>query len=230
MQRNPGWTREEIEAEYKRVMNVTKVIWMKKGLVDDDHIFQLHDGKYVTFGTGGHTDEFVRFADANTILLAWVAEDEIDQHPLNRINHQRMKENLDILEAATDHNGEPFRIIKVPLPLLVESKVVVVEEETYEEGKISRKRFLPDAKVNVGDSLIRVAASSYLNFLITNGMIVNATYTAHGTSPAHEEKVKALFDQVFRNHKKTWIDALALNWSGGGIHCSTQQEPQTISR
>lgn len=226
LQRNPGWTKEEIEAEYKRVMNVKKLIWMKKGLADDDHIYQLHEGKYVTFGTGGHTDEFVRFADAHTILLAWVEEDEVEQHPLNRITYQRMKENLGILEASTDQDGNPFRIIKVPLPRLVESSVVVAETNATDElWKITRKSFLPEEKVNLGDSLIRVAASSYLNFLITNGVIVNATYTTHGTSQVHEEKVKAIFEQVFPNHKKVWIDALPLNQNGGGIHCSTQQEP-----
>jgi agmatine deiminase len=226
LQRNPSWTKEEIEAEYKRVMNVKKVIWMKKGLADDDHIYQLHEGKYVTFGTGGHTDEFVRFADAHTIMLAWVDEEEIDQHPLNRITYERMKENLAILEASTDQDGKPFRIIKVPLPRLVESSVVVAVTKTSKEPwKITRKSFLPEEKVNVGDSLIQVAASSYLNFLITNGVIVNATYIFHGTPQAHEEKVKAIFDQVFPDHKKIWIDALPLNRNGGGIHCSTQQEP-----
>jgi len=226
LQRNPGWTKEEIEAEYKRVMNVKKLIWMKKGLADDDHIYQLHEGKYVTFGTGGHTDEFVRFADAHTILLAWVEEDEVELHPLNRITYERMKENLGILEASTDQDGNPFRIIKVPLPRLVESSVVVAETNATDElWKITRKSFLPEEKVNLGDSLIRVAASSYLNFLITNGVIVNATYTTHGTSQVHEEKVKAIFEQVFPNHKKVWIDALPLNQNGGGIHCSTQQEP-----
>jgi len=231
LQRNPGWTKDEIEAEYKRVMNAKKVIWMKKGLADDDHIYQLHEGKYVTFGTGGHTDEFVRFADASTILLAWVEEDEVDLHPLNRITHERMKENLAILEASTDQDGKPFRIIKVPLPRLVESNVVVAETKTSKElWKITRKSFLPEEKVNVGDTLIQVAASSYLNFLITNGMIVNATYTAHGTSQAHEEKVKAIFDQVFPNHNKVWINALPLNQNGGGIHCSTQQEPALMQR
>lgn len=85
LQRNPGWTKEEIEAEYKRVLGVTKVIWMKKGLADDGQMWHLHERKYVTMGTGGHTDEFVRFANANTILLAWIDEAERDQHPLNRI-------------------------------------------------------------------------------------------------------------------------------------------------
>ena len=227
LQRNPGWTKEEIEAEYKRVMNVNKVIWMKQGLADDEHIWHLHEGKYVTMGTGGHTDEFVRFADANTILLAWIDEDEKDSHPLNRVTYERMAENLKILEAATDQDGKPFRIIKVPLPTPVEwPAVVVAERQDNEFWKLTPKSFLAHERPAVGDTLIRVAATSYLNFLVSNGVVLNATYVQHGTPTEREEKVKAIFNEVFPDRAQVWIDALPVNRNGGGIHCSTQQEPK----
>lgn len=230
LQRNPGWTKEEIEAEYKRVMNVQKVIWMKQGLADDEHIWHLHEGKYVTLGTGGHTDEFVRFADAQTILLAWIDEAERDNHPLNRITYDRMHENLKILEAATDQDGKPFRIMKVPLPNPVEWPAQVVEKpEDHEFWKLSPKSFLPHERPAVGDTLIRVAATSYLNFLVTNGVVVNASYVQHGTSEEREAKVKAIFQEVFPGRDQVWMDALPLNRNGGGIHCSTQQEPMVNS-
>jgi agmatine deiminase len=227
LQRNPGWTKEEIEAEYKRVMNVKKVIWMKQGLADDEHMWHLHESKYVTLGTGGHTDEFVRFANANTILLAWIEEEENDLHPLNRITYERMQENLKILEDATDQDGKPFRIIKVPLPGLIEWPAVVVEKkQAHEFWKLTSKFFLPHERPAAGDTLIRVAASSYLNFLVSNGVLINATYIQHGTPTAHEEKVKAIFAEVFPDREQIWIDALPVNRNGGGIHCSTQQEPK----
>jgi agmatine deiminase len=225
-QRNPGWTKEEIEAEYKRVMNVDKVIWLKHGLAEDEHIWHLHNGKYVTIGTGGHTDEFVRFADANTILLAWVDEEEKDKHLLNRLNFERMSENLKILEAATDQNGRPFRIIKVPLPNIIERTIVVSEEKSDSIiFRISPTSFLPEERPAIGDTLIQVSASSYLNFLVSNGVLLNATYTHHGTSVEKEAKVRGIFEEVFPGRKIVWIDALEQNWNGGGIHCSTQQEP-----
>ncbi len=231
LQRNPGWTQEAIEAEYKRVMNVKKVIWMKQGLADDEHIWHLHEGKCVTLGTGGHTDEFVRFADANTILLAWIDEEEKDLHPLNRITYERMAENLKILEAATDQDGKPFRIIKVPLPALVEwPAVVAVEKQDNEFWKLTPKSFLPHERPAAGDTLIRVAATSYLNFLVSNGVVLNATYVQHGTTTEREEKVKAIFNKVFPGREQVWIDALPVNRNGGGIHCSTQQEPKNLSR
>lgn len=227
LQRNPGWTKEEIEAEYKRVMNIKKVIWMKKGLADDEHIWHLHKGKYLTFGTGGHTDEFVRFADAGTVLLAWVDESEKDAHPLNSINYERMNENLKILEKATDQEGKPFRIIKVPLPAIIEKPEVVKSKSSNSGfGSIQQGIFLPADRPDVGDTVMRVSASSYLNFLVTNGVVLNATYIRHGTTKEKEERVKAIFKEVFPDRQQVWIDALPLNWSGGGIHCSTQQQPK----
>ncbi len=229
LQRNPGWTKEEIEAEYKRVMNVKKVIWLRQGLADDEHIWHLHHRKYVTLGTGGHTDEFVRFADPNTILLAWIDESEKDLHPLNQLTYSRMQENLKILEASTDQDGKPFRIIKVPLPSPIEQPAVVVEKSSPTEfWKLTPKAFLPAERPAIGDSLIRVAASSYLNFLVSNGVIINASYTQHGTPTGREEKVKAILREVFPDRQQVWINALPLNWNGGGIHCSTQQEPKRM--
>ena len=227
LQRNPGWTKEEIEAEYKRVMNVKKVIWLKQGLADDEHIWHLHNGQYVTIGTGGHTDEFVRFVNANTILLAWVDEEEKDKHLINQLNYERMSENLKILEASTDQDGRRFRIIKVPLPNVIERPIIVSEEKS--DSIISRippNNFLPEERPAIGDTLIQVSASSYLNFLVSNGVILSATYTHRGTPTEKEAEVKGIFEEVFPGRKIVWIDAMEQNWNGGGIHCSTQQEPK----
>lgn len=225
--RNPDWTKEDIEAEYKRVMNVDQVIWMKQGLAEDEHIWHLHNGKYVTIGTGGHTDEFVRFADANTILLAWVAEADKDKHLLNQINYERMSENFKILESATDQHGEPFRIIKVPLPSVIERPIVVSEAPSDSiVYRIPPTNFLPEERPALGDTLIQVAASSYLNFLVSNGVILSPTYLNQGTPAETEALVQGIFESVFPGRTIKWIDVMAQNWNGGGIHCSTQQEPE----
>lgn len=60
LNRNPGLTRTQIENEYKRVLGVRKVIWLKQGLAEDDRI------------TSGHINEIARFANSHTILLAQV--------------------------------------------------------------------------------------------------------------------------------------------------------------
>lgn len=225
LQRNPDWSKEEIEEEYLRIMNIQKVIWLKNGTADDSRSFIENDG-YVSFGTGGHTDEFVRFADANTILLAWINEEDINKHPLNKVTHQRMLENYNILKDATDQDGKPFKIIKVPMPNVIEwSAQIVKKAGNMEHDKVESNRLAPDDERVVGDIVTRVASVSYLNFLVTNGVIINASYTNHATSPEYEEKVKSIFKDAFPDLEQVWIDVLPLNRMGGGIHCITLQEP-----
>ncbi|MBU3821356.1 agmatine deiminase family protein [Flavobacteriaceae bacterium XHP0103] len=224
LQRNPDWTKEEIEEEYRRVMNITKVIWLKNGTADDSRSFMPNNG-YVSVGTGGHTDEFVRFADASTILLAWIEEEDIVKHPLNKITYQRMQENYKILKDATDQDGKPFKIIKVPLPSAIEWTATVAEKtNSMDFDKMEASR-LPLEAQTIGKTITRVASVSYLNFLISNGVIINASYTNHGTPTEREAKVKAIFRDAFPNLEQVWIDALPLNRQGGGIHCVTLQEP-----
>jgi agmatine deiminase len=227
-ERNPGVAREEIEAEFKRVLGVSKIIWMKKGLADDPHFFfRRITGNYVGGGTGGHTDEFVRFASPNTILLAWVTEEEKNLNPINAMNYERMSENLKILESATDQDGKPFTVIKVPLPDLITRKIVARRKIDSLSGAfdLPLSRFVPKERPNEGDTLIRVPATSYLNYLVTNGIVLMSTYTQMGSSPEKEEAVKKIFREVFPGREIATFDVMPQNWDGGGIHCSTQQQP-----
>jgi agmatine deiminase len=225
--RNPGKTKAELEVEFKKVLGVTNVIWMKQGLADDPNWSRRIDGRYYGWGTGGHTDEFVRFADPNTILLAWVDESEKDLNPVNRINYERMSENLRILESSKDQDGKPFTVIKVPLPDLVTQSLLVVDSlrGRDEEKFTAANYYLPKERPQVGDSIYRVPASSYLNYLVTNGLVVLPTYTNVGTSNEKEAKVISIFQKLYPERKVVTIDFMPQNWSGGGIHCSTQQQP-----
>jgi len=227
LQRNPGKAKPELEEGFKKALGVTNIIWMKKGLIDDAHIQQIHFKKYVTMGTGGHTDEFVRFADANTILLAWVEESEINDHPFNKINFERMSENLRILEQATDQDGKPFKVVKIPLPDPIERKIIVKEKlDSTDWINVTPRYFIQKDAPKVGDTLINVAASSYLNYLVSNGVIILPTYTKQGSSTEKEKQVGDIMKTVFSNRKQIWVECMPQNWEGGGIHCSTQQQPK----
>jgi agmatine deiminase len=46
-----------------------------------------------------------------------------------------------------------------------------------------------------------------------------------GSSKKKEEKVKQIFETQFPGRTIVFIDVMPQNWSGGGIHCSTQQQP-----
>jgi agmatine deiminase len=232
-QRNPELTRRYIEAEFERVLGVSKIIWMKEGLADDPHLFfRRITGNYVGGGTGGHTDEFVRFVDATTIMLAWVDESEKNLNPVNEMNYARMSKNYEILRNATDQDGNPFKIIKVPLPDLIAEKVVAREkiDSLDKSFDMEIKDFIPGETPIAGDTLLRVPASSYLNFFVTNGLVLLPTYTGKGSSEQKEEQVRKIFQEQFPGRKIVFIDAMMQNWNGGGIHCSTQQQPKKIEK
>jgi agmatine deiminase len=227
-QRNPDLKKEYIETEFKRVLGVTNIIWVKKGLADDpQNFFRRIAPGYYGGGTGGHTDEFVRFANERTIMLAWVDEKEKDLNPVNKLNYERMNENYNILKTAKDQDGNSFTIIKVPLPDLITKKIKAREkidslEVTFD---VDMKSFVPAEAPTVGDSILRVPAGSYMNYLVTNKTVLLPTYTAHGSSKEKEEHVRKLFKEQFPGRSIVFIDAIMQNWSGGGIHCSTQQQP-----
>jgi agmatine deiminase len=104
LKRNPGLSKPQIEKEYKRVLGVTKVIWLKKGLAEDDNI------------TSGHINEIARFASPNTILLAQVLTGDRNTNHFSRNSYLRLEENYRILCKATDQDGKRFRIIRIPMP------------------------------------------------------------------------------------------------------------------
>ena len=41
--RNPNMSKSDMEAEYKRLLGIKKVIWLKQGLVEDDHTFLYYN-------------------------------------------------------------------------------------------------------------------------------------------------------------------------------------------
>jgi len=227
LSRNNGASKDSIEQEFKRVLGVKNIIWLLHGLAEDPHIWQTISEKYIGFGTGGHTDEFVKFADANTILLAWVDEEEKNKNPINKINYERMNVNFEILKNSKDENGNSFKIIKVPLPDPITKPIQILEAGMWDETyNIPISTFKESDGWAVGDTAYRVAASSYLNYYVTNGVVLLPSYIKEGSSVEKEEEIKKIFAEVFPGRKQIFIDAMVLNWEGGGIHCGTQQQPK----
>ena len=229
LQRNPEKSKEEVEAEFKR-FGIEKVIWLPYGVIEDEHFRKLVNNQYLVGGTGGHTDEFVRFTNENTVLLAWVNEDEIDEHPLNKKNYERMSKNYEILKNATDINGNPFNVIKMPMPRPIETPLTIVEKwspDNWDNRQVALEDLERGHTLAVGDTIMAVAAAGYLNFLVTNGLVLTASYAKYGSADKDEE-AKKMLQEAFPNRKIVMIDALALNgiYGGGGIHCVTMHEPK----
>ncbi len=226
-QRNPGVPADLLKAQFEQLPGVSKLIWMAEGLASDPHLRGTITGDYVAWGTGGHTDEFVRFADARTILLAWPDDADVAGHPVARLNRQRMQRNFNILAEATDAAGQPFRIVKVPVPRSVERRLFLsAASDDRFSAEWSADYFPPSERRREGQPVIQVASSSYLNFVVANGVVLVPGYEAHGTPSVVEQRVKRLFQQAFPGREVMFIDALGANWVGGGPHCATLNEPR----
>ncbi len=93
--RNPGLNRTKIENYLQRYLNVSKIIWLKRGWTEDD--------------TDGHVDNLACFASPG-VIIAQVCSDPADP------NYEISRENIRILEEATDAQGRPLTIVKIEQP------------------------------------------------------------------------------------------------------------------
>lgn len=225
LQRNPGRTKEEIEAELKRVLGQKKVIWLKEGPAEDPYRLSRITGHHIGQGVGGHVDEFCRFVDARTILLAMPDSAEAAADPVKRITYERMQVNYEILRAATDQDGQPFEIIRVPVPSV---PYAAFPADTSWSHPSFRALLDENPDIRHGDTLHWVPAASYLNFFVTNGVVLLPQYWQPGLSPSVREKdesMRRLLERYYPDRKIVGVNPLMLNNNGGGLHCWVQQQP-----
>ena len=124
-ERNPELDEADIEKLLHDYLGVRNTVWLESGL-EGDH-------------TDGHIDTITRWADDHTIVTS-VEDDEDDP------NHQTMKLNLERLESLRDHDGNPYRIVELPLP--------------------KRRMELSGVRLPL----------TYANFYIGNGFVIVPTY------------------------------------------------------
>jgi agmatine deiminase len=226
--RNAELTRQQAQQHLLRLPGVRRVIWLPEGLAHDPHLRARIVGPYVAWGTGGHTDEFVRFADERTVLLAWPDEEEARRHPVARLNLQRMQRNASLLASARTLRGEALNVLRVPMPRIIERPRQLSDTADVDRFDEWTPDFFTSAeRLRAGDTVIQVATASYLNFVIGNGVLVLPDYLPHGTSAATQARVTRQFQRAFPGRDIRFVDASVLNWLGGGLHCATLHEPLT---
>lgn len=93
--RNPGWTKAEVEAELQAQLGGDKVIWVPKGLTPDPI-------------TDGHIDGIAAFAAPGVVLLHTIYD---SNDPNTAITAAAKR----VLENAIDARGRRFEIIEMPL-------------------------------------------------------------------------------------------------------------------
>jgi agmatine deiminase len=93
--RNPHLNKAQIEEYLKTYLGVTNILWLGDGIIGDD--------------TDGHIDDMTRFINPTTIVTA-IEENQEDE------NHLILQENYERLVSMKDQDGNPFNIIKLPMP------------------------------------------------------------------------------------------------------------------
>jgi len=124
--RNPQLDRPALEAKLRRCLGVDRLLWLAHGFLEGDD-------------TDGHVDMLARFADAATLVHA-ACDDPDDVH------FESLSAMANALAAFRDADGNPYRLVALPLP---------------------KPKFSPAGK--------RLPAS-YVNFLIINQAVLVPAY------------------------------------------------------
>jgi agmatine deiminase len=204
---NQPKSRQEIEDEMLQKLGLKKIIWLKKGLPQDDSFRSgpLYDQVYPK-GVNGHVDEFCRFVDERTILVTSVNEKEASQSPLLAEAKKRLDENYKILLASTDQDGKKFNVIQAPI-----APILISDRRAGKEGQII------------------ASVTSYMNFIISNSMIVMPSYVSKGSANqellAKEKKMESIFKDVFPAREIVRVRADTMNYYAGGFHCISIHKP-----
>jgi agmatine deiminase len=93
--RNPGLSREEIEATLRQYLGVTNIFWLARGPQGDD--------------THGHIDDICRFIDAKTLVL-------VREKNRRDANYRPLSENWERVRDFRLEDGARPEVIELPMP------------------------------------------------------------------------------------------------------------------
>ncbi len=189
--RNPSLTKIDAEKFLTDNLGVKKIIWLKEGLFNDH--------------TDGHIDEIARFVAPNKIVCAY--EDDHNDENFKILDH-----NHSTLQKATDQDGKPFQIIKLPMPHMRYKSGHTVHAEIHKDSCQKNEK--------TKDTEQEKAAVSYLNFYIGNSAVLMPTF-----KDKNDAKALEILQSLFPDRKVVPIDCTDIIYGGGGIHCMTQQQP-----
>lgn len=169
--RNPRVSKAQCEAELKRLLGVSKIIWLP-GIAGRDI-------------TDGHTDFYARFTSPGVVVAGF------DSDP-SSYDHAVTKRHLEILRKATDAKGRKLKVLVLQGPSSVRKK--------YENNDF---------------------AAGYINFYVCNHAVIAPEFGDVKADRNTRDMLRDLFPE--REVVMLNIDAIAAG--GGGIHCTTQQQP-----
>ncbi|MCC3779499.1 agmatine deiminase family protein [Streptomyces sp. UNOB3_S3] len=171
--RNPGKSRDQVEADIKSSLGIEKVIWLA-GV----------RGKDIT---DAHVDSIARFTAPGVVLVDRAFPDSPPDVWSRAADQARS-----VLKDATDARGKRLEVVDLPQPDL-------------------------DRITGRGDAFV----STYANFYVANGAVFMPRF---GDAKA-DDHAKGILQDHFpkRDVVQVKIDTIASG--GGGIHCSTHDQP-----
>lgn len=101
--RNPNLSQAEIETHLKAYLNVEKVLWIPRGVFNDE--------------TSGHVDNLACFLRPGEVALTWTDDPSDPQY-------ERSVETLEYLSTVTDAQGRQLQVHRIyqPDPILITAK------------------------------------------------------------------------------------------------------------
>jgi agmatine deiminase len=93
--RNPGYSRLDYEALFKKHLGARNTIWLGKGIAGDD--------------THGHIDDLARFVSSRTIVLSM-------ERNRTDANYAPLNDNRERLQSARLEDGSRPEVVTLPMP------------------------------------------------------------------------------------------------------------------
>ncbi|MEV5608586.1 agmatine deiminase family protein [Streptomyces sp. NPDC052225] len=171
--RNPGKSRDGIEAELKSSLGVSKVIW-----------FQGVKGQDIT---DAHVDSIARFTAPGVVLV-----DQAFPGGPPDVWSRAADQARRVLREATDARGKGIEVIDLPQP------------DPYEI-------------TGSGDDFV----STYANFYVANDAVFMPRF---GDAKA-DDRARGILRDHFPDREVVPVRIDAIASGGGGIHCSTHDQP-----
>jgi agmatine deiminase len=116
--RNPHLTREQIEERLKEYLNVVKIVWLGRGVYNDE--------------TSGHVDNLCCFIRPGVVALTWADDPSDPQYTISQDACER-------LNQATDAHGRKFEIHKLHQPGPITITLEESEGVDAVEGTLPRR-------------------------------------------------------------------------------------------
>ncbi|GAA4962459.1 agmatine deiminase family protein [Kineococcus glutinatus] len=170
--RNPGWTKERVEAEVHARLGTSAAIWLPRGLTAD----------YGEFGTRGHVDIVATFLRPGVVAVHTQTD---PGHP----DHAVSAEVTEILRQAVDARGRRLQVVELLAPLTTEVDGELVD-------------------------------FSYVNHYVGNGFVALCAF-----DDPRDAAAAAVLAEAYPGRRIEPVDARDVFRFGGGVHCTTQQQP-----